>query len=163
MSIFPQFRLSGEDEQRMRAAMESNREGGGKASMAIYDDLAERHPENPRIFSARARCRYHNGDFPGALVDYERAIALFPEAPAAIYMRGRTKRQLGDLDGALADYAQVMEMEGPQADTCNEIAELLEERGDFAGAKVSYEAALAKDPHWPEAQKGLRRVMAKLG
>lgn len=53
---------------------------------------------------AQGLARHELGDLPGAVADYDRAIALNPEDATAYNNRGNARSDQGDLPGALADY-----------------------------------------------------------
>ena len=50
------------------------------------------------------------GDYYGAIVDWDQAIELNPEYAEAYYVRGVVKHKLGDHDGAEADRKQAIEL-----------------------------------------------------
>ena len=47
--------------------------------------------------------KYHNGDYAGAVADYDKAAKLAPDTARIFGSRGAAKRKLGDKEGALAD------------------------------------------------------------
>src|SRR5262249_60612061 len=52
-----------------------------------------------------------NGDFEGAIADYNRAIELDPKYAAAYSNRGIAKQAKGDLDGAITDFSRAIELD----------------------------------------------------
>jgi tetratricopeptide (TPR) repeat protein len=58
---------------------------------------------------------YQAGDIDGAIIEYDRVIALNPRDATAYYDRGLAKRAKGDLDGALADLNRAIELR-PEAE-----------------------------------------------
>ncbi len=47
--------------------------------------------------------KYHNGDYAGAVADYDKAAKLAPDTARIFGSRGAAKRKLGDKEGALSD------------------------------------------------------------
>jgi tetratricopeptide (TPR) repeat protein len=81
----------------------------------------------------KASVKLTNGDYSGALNDYNKAIQLKPDYVDAFVGRGETKYKKGDPDGALADYNKAAELKPdlvptpdlartPEAIVTNEIA-----------------------------------------
>ncbi|NTU97933.1 MAG: tetratricopeptide repeat protein [Chlorobiaceae bacterium] len=51
----------------------------------------------------RGKEKYHNGDFAGAVQEYDKAAKLAPDVARIFGSRGAAKRKLGDKEGALED------------------------------------------------------------
>jgi Flp pilus assembly protein TadD len=51
----------------------------------------------------RGKDKYHNGDYSGAIEDYNKAAKLAPDVARIFGSRGAAKRKLGDKQGALDD------------------------------------------------------------
>jgi Flp pilus assembly protein TadD len=51
----------------------------------------------------RGKEKYHNGDYAGAVLDYDKAAKLAPDTARIYGSRGAAKRKLGDREGALRD------------------------------------------------------------
>lgn len=51
----------------------------------------------------RGKEKYHNGDYAGAVQDYDKAAKLAPDVAKIFGSRGAAKRKLGDKEGAIED------------------------------------------------------------
>ncbi|NTV98502.1 MAG: tetratricopeptide repeat protein [Chlorobiaceae bacterium] len=51
----------------------------------------------------RGKDKYHNGDYAGAVEDYDKAARLAPDVARIFGSRGAAKRKLGDKQGAIED------------------------------------------------------------
>ena len=69
--------------------------------------------DNPFIKSGKAK--FIQGDYRGAIADYDRAIELRPDYAEAYYLRGSAKMGLGDYRGAIADYDRAIELDPKDA------------------------------------------------
>ena len=93
---------------------------------AFANDYSNKtHPEQPQpaeatpsppsnlssedYFNSASR-KQANGDWIGAIIDYDKAIALHPDFAVAYYDRGIAKQAKGDSAGALADYNKAIEL-----------------------------------------------------
>lgn len=71
-------------------AMACYREKSWQCSRDYLDQAIGRHPNNLRILTASALWYYQQKDFPGALRDADRALAIFPEYEDALVVKTRT-------------------------------------------------------------------------
>ena len=92
-----------------------------------------------------------NGDFDGAIADYNRAIELDPRYAAAYSNRGNAKQANGDLDGAIADCSRAIELDpkDPMAHKYRGVAK--KAKGDLEGAIADYNRAIELDPKYSAA------------
>ena len=85
---------------------------GGTPQITINStsQIVPRTPLNPDYFSIAMEKR-SQGDFDGAIADFDRAVELTHEA--GIYVqRAEVKQKKGDLDGAIADYDHALQLSG---------------------------------------------------
>ncbi len=92
--------------------------------------------------------KYANGDFDGAMVDYNNAVASDPNFAAAYNNRGNTKSAKGDYDGAMADYDQALALDPKYAVAYNNRGNAKRVKGDLDGAIADCSSALALDPKY---------------
>jgi tetratricopeptide (TPR) repeat protein len=99
-----------------------------------------------------------------ALADYDQAVAVAPQLVLAYSTRGQLLMNLRRFDQALADAAQVTALL-PANDPKGYLqrGDILQTKGDYAGAVAAYDEALTRDPkNWlGYGARGV--VLAKLG
>jgi tetratricopeptide (TPR) repeat protein len=90
----------------------------------------------------------NQGDFPGALADYNQAIALNPKNSKAYNNRGILKEEkLNDLQGALSDYNQAIALNPKYSNAYNNRGLLKNEKlNDVQGALSDFNQAIALNP-----------------
>jgi tetratricopeptide (TPR) repeat protein len=77
---------------------------------------------------------------------YERAIAISPDSAFLHHELGQLERRAGNTDRALEHLRRAVELDSNDATALAETGELLEARGDAAGAENAYRKASAVDP-----------------
>lgn len=95
-----------------------------------------------------------------ALQDFDAAIVLSPEAAEAWHLRAQAYAAGGDSAAAARDLQEALRREPRHFGALMTLSTIQEERGDFAGALRSLEAALALYPKLPggeQRQRDLRR------
>lgn len=148
--------------------------GNDAEALDLFDKSLAIKPD-PVIFCNRAELKKKLKDLPGAIADYDAAIALKPSdafagmGPEDIYIpygaRGLLKHQLGDLDGAIADYSQVIRLKPTEALYYNNRGYALITKGDRAGAIADYSKAAALEPKtikYRENLAGAKRAQGDL-
>ena len=100
--------------------------------------------DNPFIKSGKAK--FDEGDYRGAIADYDRAIELKPDYADAYYNRRISKSALGDYYGAIADYSRAIELKPDFAEAYYNRANAKSELGDYEGAKADRKRAIELDP-----------------
>jgi tetratricopeptide (TPR) repeat protein len=103
------------------------------------------------------------GDDPrAARAAYRRALDLDPEMSDAYVNLGRLMHQLGDLENAAQLYRQAIER-SDDAVAHYDLALVLEDRQDFAGALDHYHHAVRLDPNFADAHFNLGRLLERAG
>lgn len=69
----------------------------------------------------------------------------------------------GELDDAIACYRLLLAHDGPSAELCFQLAELLYRQGDVSAARERYFMSIELDDHFVEARANLGCVLAELG
>lgn len=98
-------------------------------------------------FSSAAR-KYQQGNFQGALADYNRAIEINPRSANAYYNRGLIKAtKLQDNQGALADYNRAIQIKPNYDAAYNNRGNLkAADAQDYQGALADYNRAIKIKP-----------------
>lgn len=84
-----------------------------------------------------------------ALEDFDAAIVLSPAAAEAWHLRAQAYAAIGDAAAAGRDLQEALRLEPRHFGALMTLSTIQEERGDFAGALRSLEAALALYPKLP--------------
>jgi tetratricopeptide (TPR) repeat protein len=93
--------------------------------------------------------KYKQGNYQGALADYNRAIRINPRNANAYYNRGLLKAaQLQDNDGALADYNRAIQLKSGYDAAYNNRGNLkMSKLKDYSGALADYNRAIQLKPN----------------
>ena len=75
------------------------------------------HAESAAFYYNRGIDKYDNGDYYGAISDYNKAIEINPRYAKAYVNRGIAKRKSGDNYGAISDYNKAIEINPSDADS----------------------------------------------
>jgi tetratricopeptide (TPR) repeat protein len=135
------------------------------AALTAYQESARLHPR-PMIQVRISLAYQQKEDWTQALAALDRALALDPDFPFAVYQMGRIAAlsglQLERGEKCLRTYIAMPvreELENPSLSAAHSrLGNILEKKGDRAGARAEYETALAIDPK----QKLAREALAKL-
>ncbi|MBI5438556.1 MAG: tetratricopeptide repeat protein [Nitrosomonadales bacterium] len=115
-----------------------------------------------RLGSGNLKLR--NGDYDGAIADFDRAIELEPGNSMHYLMRGNAKKQKRDYGGTIADYTRAIEFEREYKDVMYSArADARELNGDFDGAIADYTRAIEIDPKFDGTYRSRGRVKQKTG
>ena len=95
---------------------------------------------------AAARQAMNAGRLQDARTAYQKAIAATPDSAVLYRELGIVERRLGDTAGALEQLNRAVALDPADAIALAQTAEILEERGDFAGAETAYRNAHNADP-----------------
>jgi tetratricopeptide (TPR) repeat protein len=135
------------------------------AALRVYEESAKLHPR-PMIHVRISLVYQNKKDWTQAFAALDRALALDPNFPFALYQVGRSAALSGfELDRGekcLRTYIAMPvreDLENPSLSAAHSrLGNILEGKGDRAGARSEYETALAIDPK----QKLAREALAKL-
>jgi tetratricopeptide (TPR) repeat protein len=81
-----------------------------------------------------------------AIVDYDKAIAADPNYTPAMYNKAILLEK-SNVDGAIELYRQILTIDSKASTTHIRLGVLLDQRGDKAGARAEFNAAVAIDPN----------------
>ena len=129
-----------------------------------YEALIAAHPDSASLYASVATLLGAQRRWPEAWAAVDRYNVLRPDFPGAWYAVGRTAaesgQRLGEGDAALRRYLAepVAPGQPPLAGAHWRLGMIAEKRGDRAGARREYEAALKLDPTQKGAKDGLARV-----
>jgi tetratricopeptide (TPR) repeat protein len=99
-----------------------------------------------------AASKYQQGDYRGALADYNRFIRINPKSANAHHNRGLVKVALQDYQGALADYDRAIQLKPNFDDFYNNRGNLKATKlQDYQGALADYDRAIQLKPRKADA------------
>jgi tetratricopeptide (TPR) repeat protein len=125
-----------------------------------FDEANDRAPEYAAAFYLEGRARLDAGDGLGALERAETALALIEDFHEAATLRAAALLRLGRIDEAAAALEQVEALAPASPMLWRSRADLLQRRGDHAGARDACALACALAPDDPEAARALARFEA---
>nr|WP_242050583.1 tetratricopeptide repeat protein [Oculatella sp. FACHB-28] len=114
-------------------------------------------------FDARGNEKYDNGDYQGAIEDYNQAIQLDPSYAEAYYDRAWAKKDLGDNQGAIADYTKAIELKPDYVEAYYGRGIARYNLGDNQGAIADYTKAIELNPNYANAYYSRGNVKSSLG
>jgi tetratricopeptide (TPR) repeat protein len=125
-------------------------------------------PPNPVLkaddFFVSAYQKSERRDYPGALADYDRAIAIAPDYAEAYNNRGNLKSQhFQDAAGGFADYDRAIAIEPKLTQAYYNRGFLKGKLDNNSGAIVDYNQAIALNPNYAEAYNNRGIIKHKLG
>jgi tetratricopeptide (TPR) repeat protein/V8-like Glu-specific endopeptidase len=99
-----------------------------------------------------AKQKNEQGNYQGALTDYNQAISLNPTYVFAYNNRGNLKHEkLNDFQGALADFDRAISLNPNNAETYYNRGSLKKKLNDFQGALADFDRAISLNPKLDEA------------
>lgn len=129
---------------------------------SLWEDTLRKAPGNSRAHLSLGNVARKEGDLEAAVSHYRRALQLDPDYGGAHTNLGALLAGRGDLDGAAHHLARGAALE-PEGNTYNNLANVLVMLGRMDEALVFYRKALARDPHFPEAELNLGMALVKQG
>jgi tetratricopeptide (TPR) repeat protein len=117
-------------------------------------------PHLAAAWSVRSVLHYQQQQYPQALADAERVLALRPDA-TAYRVRGLLRQDRGEVDLAIEDYTAAIALHDQEADSYFYRGQAHLLRRDWAGAEADFSQALRLDPQLIEAyqQRSQARLM----
>jgi len=136
-----------------------------EAALAAYNESARLHPR-PMIQVRISLLHQQKKEWNQAFSALDQALALDPDFPFGLYQVGRTAalsgQQLDRGEKCLRTYLAMPlreELENPSLASAHfRLGNILEKKGDAAGARAEYETALKIDPKQKEARAALAKL-----
>ena len=113
--------------------------------VSAYDATIAQDPNNVDAYNNRGLSKYAQGDFDGALADFNHVIELRPKRADPYLNRGRIKSDRGDLPGAIADYDTAIALDPHLAMAFNNRGVARMVQGDYASARSDFDRAIDLD------------------
>ena len=81
-----------------------------KPTTNAFDDFTSKPNQTKQFYNDEGIKKYKNGDYNGAILDYNKSIELDPNYSIAIYNRGLSKYELEDYLEAIKDFDKAIEL-----------------------------------------------------
>ena len=134
-----------------------------RSPAAMWQDVLEVSPENPRAFYNFGNELEKIGDDSQALAHYERAVELLPGYAEAHNNMGVLLERRGNADRAVDHYREAIRINPRQARAHNNLGVVLVKRDELADAAAQFRRALESDPAYSQARYHLAGVLQKQG
>src|SRR5205085_6980693 len=117
-------------------------------------------PLTAHAYTSRGLARYGQGDVDGAILDWNRAIAINPGLAAAYLDRASARYRKGDLAGALADLERALSINPRMAGAYSNRGAIRREQGETDKALADLNRAIALEAGNPGAHchRGFARI-----
>jgi protein O-mannosyl-transferase len=116
-----------------------------KNGETLYTDALNKNNGNYLAWWSRGIYRSNNDNLPGALEDFDKALAINPGFNKAYKIRGMFRAQAGDKTGALEDLQKAISVEPDDAVAWENLGSLKVMMDDYKGAVDDYSHSLKLD------------------
>ena len=130
------------------------------------DDSEGTREEGAREATAYVRsgtAKAEEGDYDGAIADYDRAITMAPDAVGPYVNRAISRDNAGDHEGAIADWTRALELNPGDAGWHVNRGMVREAIGDYDGALADYSRSTELEPDYEVAYIARAYVRGKQG
>lgn len=103
-------------------------------------------PTRADLLFRRGLDKFLEGNYAGAIADYNLALQINPRRVDILIARGEARRRLGDLQGAIADSTRAIQLDAQSVDAWTNRCAARYTRGDLQGAIADCSQSLTLDP-----------------
>lgn len=150
-------------ENAFREAIERHQRGQLDEAALIYRQILAAQPDQPDALHLLGVVAHQQGDNVRALDWIGRAIAQNPRAAAYHANLAEVHRALGQLDRAVASGRTALQLQTNDADTANNLGNVLLQQGQVDAAAEHFRAALALRPDFALACSNLGNALRLQG
>ena len=104
-----------------------------------------------RVYNQQGLEKIENGDEPGALSDFDRAISIAPDAASAYYHRANVHYDMGNYELAVADYSQAIERDPNDSNAYFNRGLVQTDAVNYQEAIADFSSVLQLNPNDPDA------------
>jgi|GEM_PF-610488 len=110
----------------------------------VIPSQTENNPQQKsQFYCSLADKQFEKGDAPGAIVSYQKAIALNPQQPFKVYQNlGDALSQLEKYATAISAYQTAIDIDQTHSEVYYMLGKAQQEEGELEKAKISYEKAI---------------------
>jgi len=113
-------------------------------------------------FFITAGTKSQQGDYQGAVTDYDRTLAMNPQFGEVYFRRGLARSLLKDWQGAEADYTRAIEIEPRDPEAYLHRGNMRNILTNWRGAKSDFDLAIALNPNRSSAYRGRGFALCEL-
>ena len=113
-------------------------------------------------FFITAGTKSQQGDYQGAVTDYDRTLAMNPQFGEVYFRRGLARSLLKDWQGAEADYTRAIEIEPRDPEAYLHRGNMRNILTNWRGAKSDFDLAIALNPNRSSAYRGRGVALCEL-
>jgi 4-amino-4-deoxy-L-arabinose transferase-like glycosyltransferase len=164
VSLWPTRLWDGAQDEEMHLVLWEI-ERGDAGAMRHAETAAREHPDPALVWLRAGRSFEAAGKSDEAITALSRSHVIDPDRPgtaallsALLEKRGLARALAGDASGARPDLEEALRLDGSNASACLNLAVVLAETGDGAGARAFAERALALKPDYDKAEALLRAL-----
>ncbi|MFE4106459.1 tetratricopeptide repeat protein [Almyronema epifaneia] len=128
------------DNADYQQGLEKLRSGDRLGAIQAFNRVLRAQPDWAEAYAHRAKARFGQGDYAGAMADYTQALQRQPTA-AAFLGRGLARLTTGDTAGCLADAEQALTLSASLPAAYNLLATAYRKVGNLSAAIAAYKQA----------------------
>jgi protein O-mannosyl-transferase len=133
------------------------------SNLIFWNDLIQKNQFAPHAWSNRGVAKKEQGDYAGALSDFNQAIRVMPKYKEAYYNRGLIRSELGDHAGALKDLSIAIKISPSYKEAYFLRGDIKMNKGDNKGAMEDYLKAIEISPSYKAAFLRIGEAKEKQG
>ncbi len=143
------------------AAMDRNRDY--RDALAMWQDVAEKRPENARAHVNIGVLLEQRGEIDAAIAAYRKALSIDPDYPDAHFNLGVALLRAQRIPEAEAAFRETLRLSPSDPGAHANLAGILAGRGDLEAAAGEYRAALKVAPQDARSRARLANLLRRLG
>ena len=142
--------MSQEQQQKLlNESLKLVKEGKWDAAITAWSAIIDLPPSGKikaEAYNNRGTAKDNNGDFRGAIADYDRALSINPNLAKAYNNRGNTNLKMGFYENAVIDLDRAIDIDKQDAFAYSNRGNARSKMGDYNSAIADYDRALEIAP-----------------
>lgn len=133
-----------------------------EATVPLYDKVIKSFPDPPYAYARRGLAKYKNGDYLGAIADFDEAVYRKPKASDTIWQRAIAKWEIDDYSGAVNDFKKYNDIKPDDDEASYWMGAIYESNEEYELALECYKRACEIDKSYKDAKKLVEYLQRKL-
>jgi len=134
-----------------------------RTETAIWSDVIEQRPDNPRAYDSLATAYTKAGQVDDAIKLFEKMLARWPDHSDGHHNFGAALAQKGDAQRAEKHFRETLRLDPYHAQAHHNLGLLLYQKDKLDEALFEFGEALRLYPEYPEAHNSAGRLFVKVG